>query len=70
MLPRARLAFALFPAIMFAYALEATGAGYEAATQTGVSVTDGSTTTVNISLQVPINYDGLQSNRLLKRSDV
>ena len=38
------------------YALEASGAGYEAAIQTGISVTDGSTTTVNISLQVPINY--------------
>lgn len=38
------------------YSVQAAAAGYESATQSSVSVTNGSTTTLNISLAVPINY--------------
>jgi YD repeat-containing protein len=38
------------------YAIEASAVGYETTTQTGISVTDGATTTLNVSLPVPINY--------------
>jgi len=38
------------------YSVQASAAGYESTTQTGISVTDGVTTTLNVSLPVPINY--------------
>jgi YD repeat-containing protein len=38
------------------YSVQVSAIGYETTTQTGVSVTDGVTTTLNVSLPVPINY--------------
>ncbi len=38
------------------YLVQASAAGYESTTQTGIAVTDGSATTLNVSLPVPINY--------------
>jgi YD repeat-containing protein len=38
------------------YSVAVSASGYESKTQTGVSVTSGSATTVNISLAVPITY--------------
>ena len=38
------------------YTIEISAAGYETVTQSGISVTDGATTTLNINLPVPINY--------------
>lgn len=38
------------------YSVEVSATGYETTTQTGISVTDGVTTTLNVSSPVPINY--------------
>ena len=38
------------------YSAQASAAGYESTTQTGIAVTDGASTTLNVTLPVPINY--------------
>lgn len=51
------------------YSVEASAAGYETKTQSSVSVTNGSTTTLNISLPVPINYVYDELGRLVSVID-
>jgi YD repeat-containing protein len=51
------------------YSVEASAAGYETTSQTGVSVLAGATMTVNISLAVPISYVYDQLGRLVSVID-
>ncbi|HTG18091.1 MAG TPA: Ig-like domain-containing protein, partial [Blastocatellia bacterium] len=51
------------------YSVQASAAGYESATETGVSVTNGATTTLNLSLPVPINYVYDELGRLVSVID-
>ena len=51
------------------YTVQASAAGYESATQTGISVTNGVTTTLNLSLPVPINYVYDELGRLVSVID-
>jgi YD repeat-containing protein len=52
-----------------AYSVEVSSAGYETKTQTGVSVNNGATTTLNLSLSVPINYVYDELGRLVSAID-
>src|SRR5262249_28726496 len=47
------------------YSVEATAAGYERQTQTGVIVVNDTATTINMSLPVPINYSYDDLGRLI-----
>jgi YD repeat-containing protein len=51
------------------YSVEASAAGYETTSQTGVSVSAGAATTLNISLRVPITYLYDQLGRLVSVID-
>jgi YD repeat-containing protein len=51
------------------YLVEASAAGYETKTQTAVSVTNGATTTLNLSLAVPVNYVYDELGRLVSVID-
>jgi YD repeat-containing protein len=51
------------------YRVEASSAGYETKTQTGVVVSNGATTTVNFTLAVPINYVYDELGRLVSAID-
>jgi len=51
------------------YSVEASAAGYETKAQSGISVTDGATTTLNVSLAVPINYVYDELGRLVSVID-
>jgi YD repeat-containing protein len=52
-----------------AYIVEVVATGYTSARQSGVSVTNGATTTVNLSLTVPINYAYDSLGRLIAVMD-